>query len=599
MHDGSLVCFRAGAPGYHWSINFHAPVVSVFDVVVPLPSPSSSAPTSPMMLEQPHPLLVKDLPLDFAVLQQEPAATFVGRIGDAPSDGQREGSMSGEGELFAMSRDHFPLVPFAQVAEAARATLERDEQEDDAAHAGGGGGGPPEPARGEPCRGVDCLIGRHKLRNPPLVSPIGLDATLDPAAAAEPLLLDGPSSSTAEPTVPTSSLPADDTPRPNRRSPHQPGSSTLLASLYKSGVVRPLRGLGEAGGASAGRLTMGVVLLVLAAWAWARLKQQRDGEGAAAAGGTAKVRIAGSNKRSKARRASTETEEDDELPGTPPDGDGRGPAVVSRSVAAVKKQRQAGTSNGPRKRSPSTPPTPTGLAYTASSGAATAGSTGRGRASSVSSSSALSSSLTLSKDLPPLPPSALDEPAFLGAPVTLDDGDSSPEIALHSSSSPLLASGTITTLDDGADSDGAGGNGLGTPQRKRNRRRRGAKKKKAKEGAAGVTGLGLDELGAPGSGDKELLEGITLSERETRDDDSGSAGAGAGPPADAEGRGVDGEVVGASAPKSTATLDPPSDAVVRSAPLDPQVVGGLAVSETILGAPSLSSCCYVALTDRL
>ncbi|GAA5840497.1 hypothetical protein JCM9279_007347 [Rhodotorula babjevae] len=573
MHDGSLVCFRAGAPGYHWSINFEAPVVSVFDVVVPVPSSSSSAPTSPMMLEQPHPLLVDDLPLDFAVLQQEPAATFVGRIGAPSGGGPRAGAMSGEGELFAMSRDRFPLVPFAQVAEVARAGLggeglEREGEPDADA--------PLPPAR-EPCHGVDCLVGRHKLRNPPPVSPIALDSTIDPASPSEPLLLDGPSSSTAEPVSTSPSLPLDDdltVPTPNRRSPHQPGSSTLLASLYKSGVVRPLRGLGEASGGSAARLTFGVALLVLAAWAWGRLKQQQGGSGVGP-----KVRLAGGGARkSRGRRASTETEED-ELPGTPPDeGDVRG---EGRALVALRKQGGAARVNGARKRSPSTPPTPTGLSFVQQGGAAVGGSAapgGRGRASSVSSSSALSSSLTLSKDLPPLPPSALDEPAFLGAPIALDDGDSSsPEVPF---SSPLLASGAITPLDDGAESDGAGGGGSGTPQRKRNRRRRGAKKKKPKEGAAGgggVTGLGLDdELGAPG-GDKELLEGITLSERETRDDD------GLGAQVDAQGRGVDGEVVGASAPSSTATLEAPVETVARSAPLDPQVVGGLAVSETILG----------------
>ncbi|GAA5935032.1 hypothetical protein JCM3775_004680 [Rhodotorula graminis] len=586
MHDGSLVCFRAGAPGYHWSINFEAPVVSVFDVVVPLPSTSSSssAPTSPIMLEQPHPLLVNDLPLDFAVLQQEPAATFVGRIGAPLGGGPRGGAMSGEGELFAMSRDRFPLVPFAQVAEVARAGLGGDGLEDDGdgvSQDDGEADAPLPPAR-EPCHGVDCLIGRHKLRNPPPVSPIALDATIDPATPSEPLLLDGPSSSTAEPVSTSPSLPLDDdltVPTPNRRSPHQPGSSTLLASLYKSGVVRPLRGLGEASGASTARLTFGVALLVLAAWAWGRLKQGQQG----GAGAGPKVRLAAAAKKGRGRRASTETEED-ELPGTPPDEeDVRGGAA--RPLAALKKAPSgAARASGARKRSPSTPPTPTGASFAQQGGAAASGSAGaaggRGRASSVSSSSALSSSLTLSKDLPPLPPSALDEPTFLGAPIALDDGDSSsPEVSF---SSPTLASGAITPLDDGAESDGAGGTGSGTPQRKRNRRRRGAKKKKPKEGAAaggagGVTGLGLDdELGAPG-GDKELLEGITLSERETRDDDA------LGAQADAQGRGVDGEVVGASAPSSTAAVEVSSEAAVRSAPLDPQVVGGLAVSETILG----------------
>ncbi|BGP50233.1 bifunctional endoribonuclease/protein kinase ire1 [Rhodotorula kratochvilovae] len=569
MHDGSLVCFRAGTPGYHWSINFEAPVVSVFDVVVPLPSASSLASTSPLMLEQPHPLLVPDLPLDFAVLQQEPAATFVGRIG-AP-DGGVGGGMSGEGELFAMSRDRFPLVPFAQVAEVARGGLGADEE--DAEAVGESEAELPLPPTREPCRGVDCLIGRHRLRTPPAVSPIALDATLDPATPSEPLLLDGPSSSTAEPSA---AAPALQPPTPNRRTPHQPGSSTLLASLYKSSVVRPLRGLGEAGGASSGRLTAGVALLVLAAWAWGRLKKGRAGVGA---GG--KVRMA--ERGAKGRRAAAETKEiEDELPSTPRDAvelaftqvPGKGKRALTGVATSKAKQVGAG-GDGLRKRSPSTPPTPTGTAFSslaAATSPAPAAAQSRGRASSLSFTSALSASLTLSKELPPLPPSADDDPASLAPPLSsLNDGDSSPELSLSPS---LAATGANTPLDDGADSDGGGGaGGPGTPPRKRNRRRRGAKKKKPKD--ATVTGLGLDELDARGA-ERELLEGITLSERDTRDED----GAGM---VDGEGRGVDGEASGASAPRSTATLDAPGEAVASSAVLDPQVVGGLAVSETILG----------------
>ncbi|GAA5827789.1 hypothetical protein JCM3770_006368, partial [Rhodotorula araucariae] len=563
MHDGSLVCFRAGTPGYHWSINFEAPVVSVFDVVVPLPSASSMASISPLMLEQPHPLLVPDLPLDFAVLQQEPAATFVGRIGALQDPSTEE--QSGEGELFAMSRDHFPLVPFAQVAEVARGGPGAD----DDTEAGGADAGLPVPPAREPCRGVDCLVGRHKLRNPPPVSPIALDATLDPATPSEPLLLDGPSSSlTAEPAVkPSTSAALSALPTPNRRTPHQPGSSTLLASLYKSSVVRPLRGLGEAGGASSGRLTVGVALLILAAWAWGRLKK----------GGSSKVRL--TERKGNGRRASAEPAED-ELSDGSPDADKLAFAQTqgtkaSLRVPTAKAKQGSALNDGLRKRSPSSPPTPTALAFSsigAESNESPTPAQGRGRASSLSSTSALSASLTLSKDLPPLPSAADDAAAALGAPLTLvEDDDSSPELSLSPS---LAATGTTTPLDDGAESDGGVSiGGLGTPPRKRNRRRRGAKKKKPKDAAA--TGLGLDELDARGA-ERELLEGITLSERDTRDEDGAALG-------DGEGRGADGEVVGASAPPSTGTLNASGEAVARSAALDPQLVGGLAVSETILG----------------
>ncbi|GJN92612.1 hypothetical protein Rhopal_005647-T1 [Rhodotorula paludigena] len=594
MHDGALVCFRAGQTNFQWTIDFEAPVVSVFDVVVPLPSDSTSSnapPGSPLMLEQPHPLLVNDLPLDFSVLQREPESTFVGRI-RTPQSG-RGGDKVGEGELFAMSRDRFPLVPFAQVAKAAAVVTGADEEGSEPSSEDGSaaGGAQPPPT----CSGIECIIGRHRVRNPAPVRPApGLDAASP--SPSEPLLLDGPSSLDALPSASSRpELPGPETgaaaqphnSTPNRRSPHQPGSSTLLASLYRSRVVRPLLGGVDGEPASSGsRLTAGVVLLVLAAWAWGKVRKSAGG----ASPQEGKVRVGareGRRRGKKGRRAAgaAGTDEDDagtgaSTPSAPLDfAIARGAA--SANAAAPKASSTTGR-EGLRRRSPSTPPTPTSGTFAALSATPGTASRARARASSLSLGPAFPGSAT-TKDLPPLPSNEQHDDDDEGSP---DLDSSSPDAPASLAASPSSASLTpATSLDDGADSDSGLGLSLtggapGTPPRKRNRRRRGAKKKKAKDGAL-VMGLGLDELGSPG---EEALEGITLSARETRDEElDGSTGALVSAQVDAVGVGVDGEAAGASAPSSAATGNAPEEAVAKSAKLDPQTVGGLSVSETILG----------------
>ncbi|BGP34160.1 bifunctional endoribonuclease/protein kinase ire1 [Rhodotorula toruloides] len=555
MHDGSLVCFRAGQAGVQWSIDFEAPVVSVFDVVVPFRSPSSpsieGADPHPVMFEQPHPLLVPDLPLDFSVLQQEPAATFIGRV-VSPA--------TGEEQLFAMSRDRFPLVPFAQVAEAAKAGLGEEAQEaDDSSE-------PVKEKPAPPCRGVDCIIGRHRLLHPPPASP--LDATID--AATEPLLIDAAPSS----SLPSLSSPHDSLSTPNRRTPHLPGSSTLLARLSSSSVMRELSGHGEV--LAGGRLTVGVMVLVLVGWWWSRWKKvgeegKNEGEGRRRSG----RRTRGRGKKQQGSAGANGEEASGTA--TPRSGAVQSngldfASVRGETVDAVPSVAPSLSVEGLRKRSPSTPPTPTNLSFAllASSSASGASTPARARASSLSLAPAFPLPSTL-KELPPLPPSAL-----LDSVDTAELLDTSPSL----SSSVDLAN----QPDDGAESDSAPpsvapGATPGTPPRKRQRRRRGAKKKKPKDGQ------GMDDVAVGAVDEKDLLEGITLSERETRDeeaDDSEEAGA-ASAQVDADGKGVDGDVAGASAPASAAIAAGEVDAVAKSARLDPQVVGGLAVSEEILG----------------
>ncbi|GAA5832713.1 hypothetical protein JCM11251_005732 [Rhodosporidiobolus azoricus] len=601
MPDGALVCFRAGQSGVHWSLDFEAPVVSVFDVVVPPPSEPGDARQHPIMFEQPHPLLVPDLPLDFAVLQQEPAAAFVGRIDAAGEAGQGERGEK-RSELFAMSRDRFPLVPFAQMAEAAKQNV-------NVPAAGlGGEEGKEDDSDGrkwheapDRCRGTDCIIGRHRLRNPPPPSPVHLDATLDPppSSSSERLLIEAPPSSSDDPSP--SSPHAHPAGTPNRRSPHYPGSSTLLASLYKS-TARELRALGpqEAGG---GKFTFGVLLLVLAAWIWTKGRGKK--EGAAASG--QKVRFVDKGRKgdkARSRRSSgEESVEDGSLPATPPDEQPLSGVLSAKqqaqamAAASAKGHRKAGSTgssakgkgglapltkqDGLRRRSPSTPPTPTSLGFSlahppAQNGTSAASSPARTRSSSLS----LAPPLPIvpsQKELPPLPPSALD-------------GEDPDDLDPSSSSSPPTLS-RDSGFDDGAESDsppasGGGDVDVATPPRKRNRRRRGAKKKKPKD-----PGLEDELVGAAlgvggGEGEKDsMLEGITLSERETRDEDDDSSSpplgrSGGSAQVGLSGQGVDGEAVGAEAPLSTGIT---RGETPRKGKLDEQLVGGLAVSETIIG----------------
>ncbi|BGP26510.1 other/IRE protein kinase [Rhodotorula toruloides] len=552
MHDGSLVCFRAGQAGVQWSIDFEAPVVSVFDVVVPLSSPSAieGSDPHPVMVEQPHPLLVPDLPLDFSVLQQEPAATFIGRV---------VSPVTGEEQLFAMSRDRFPLVPFAQVAEAAKAGLGEGEE----------GAEPVEEKPEPPCRGVDCIIGRHRLLHPPPASP--LDATID--APTEPLLIEAAPSL----SLPSPSAPHDSLSTPNRRTPHLPGSSTLLARLSSSSVMRELSGHGEV--LAGGRLTIGVMVLVLVGWWWSRWRKvgeeaKGEGEGKRRSGRRTKGRG------KKQLQAGAVANGGDASVTAAPRG---GPSqqngldfggVRSETEVAVPSVAPPPSVEGLRKRSPSTPPTPTNLSFAPlSSSSSVSGSStpARARASSLSLSPAFPLSSTL-KELPPLPPSALI--------------DSDPTEELLNASPSFSSSVELgDQADEGADSDSAPpslapGGAPGTPPRKRQRRRRGAKKKKPKEGQ------GMDEIAVRAVDEKDLFEGITLSERETRGEEADGSEEGVGGTSaqvDADGKGVDGDVAGASAQVSAAIGAGELDAVTKSARLDPQVVGGLAVSKEILG----------------
>ncbi|CEQ40656.1 SPOSA6832_02298, partial [Sporobolomyces salmonicolor] len=526
MHDGSLICFRAGQPGVHWSIDFETPVVGVFDVALPTSS-ASQQPTGlgvddtahPVMFEQPHPLLVPDLPLDFAVLQKEPAATFIGKI-DARA------GVEGSGELFAMSRDRFPLVPFAAMAQVAKAEMPAAAEEELPEE----GDALADPAKRHES---DLLIGRHRLRNPPLPSPIGLDSTLDPApSSSDPLLIEAPPASAPPSPSPNRALPptAAVDPTPNRRSPHYPGSSTLLASLYRSSVVREL---GEY--PQTGKMTLGAVLIVLIAWLWTRGKTLGGTKGEAKEEG-AKTRRG--RRRRKAPQQAMQTQEssdEQEEPQVPK------PKPLAVTVAAL--EAAGNRLSGLRRRSPSTPPTPTSLAFTlSSSSSSSAGSSGnRGRASSLSLAPALHLVSPL-KALPPLPPSGtLDPPSLLPSLPLSTDSTLAPAPPLDQGSPPLPSG-----VDDDGDSDSPP---LGsTPTRKRGRRRRGKKTKKAAKEA------GLDDELLP-AGERGLEE-ITLGEREI--------GEGGSAQVDEEGRGVDGETVS------------------EKARVGPQVVGGLSVSETIL-----------------
>ncbi|GAA5869070.1 hypothetical protein JCM8547_008691 [Rhodosporidiobolus lusitaniae] len=588
MHDGSLVCFRAGQPGVQWSIDFEAPVVSIFDVVVPPPAAPGELRQHPIMLEQPHPLLIPDMPLDFAVLQQEPAATFVGRLTPSPGEESDEAA-----QFFAMSRDRFPLVPFAKWAAvvldgASGGILEEYEEDSNETQSGEKSGGQDGARSGwykapMPCRGVNCIIGRHRLRNPPPPSPVRLDATLDPPPS-EPLLIDGPS-----PSSPDHS-PAG---TPNRRTPPYPGSSTLLAGLYKS-TAREVKALGT-GETTGGRFTLAVVVLVLAAWVWGKVKKRttaKEGKSGVAEG----EKVQDGQRRSRRSSAEDTVEEDEVL--TPAD-------EQELRLEATPKQRVSGKTGGRgaeggpkkgktasseiangrggRRRSPSSPPTPTSLSFSSLSPPLNGtSSSSRARSSSLSLAPALPI-VSPSKALPPLPPASDDE----SAPPP---------------SSSLTSSPTVSFADDGADSDSAAPGDAAaadaTPPRKRNRRKRGAKKKKNKEAsstsldeefAVALSGAGAG-AGAGEEGKDAALEGITLSERETRDEDDPSSSSNSSPTPGGgafesardgpDGKGMDGEGAGAAAPASTGIK---AGEMVVQQKSETQLVGGLSVSEAILG----------------
>ncbi|GAA5939568.1 bifunctional endoribonuclease/protein kinase IRE1 [Sporobolomyces koalae] len=520
MHDGSLVCFRAGRPGVHWSIDFDSPVVGIFDVAIPTTSRvvGGDEEIHPVMFEQPHPLLVADLPIDFTLLQQEPAATFVGRVG--PHKG-----LEAQDELFAMSRDRFPLVPFARLAQVGAETQDGSDLD---MQDGRTTEHNEEGVRRSRDRSWD-LIGRHRLRNS-RPSPVHIDSTLDPApSSSEPLMID------AGPSQPSNEAQVTVEPSPSRRSPHFPGSSTLLASM-KSSVVRELGTHRQMTS-----FTFGILLVALAAWFWAKGKTSFFGKASV-------KEEAGRNRRRRRKKAAPQQGTpasvsailiDEQEPALPP--------KKSLSSSALSLHGDSSIALGHstfRRRSPSTPPTPTSLTFTPASPPQLRQ---RTRSSSLSLPPAVPTVSPL-KALPPLPPSAFanddprspasDLPLLPTKPESLATTSSETSPSLSADSSPRLQdspplpemSTVVSANEEDGDSDG---NGVADPAapRKKNRRRRGGKGKK-KAGAA---------MSKEGSLDDDLPNG----EKDLEDLASGD--------------------------KEGASL------------VDPQVVGGLCVSETILG----------------
>ena len=138
MPDGNLVCFRAGEQGFQWSVTFDAPAISIFDVALP-PSSSGAAAAGgerpqPLMFPQPKPLPADGLPPSFKALANLPHTTFVG--------------LAPDGNAFAMSRDHFPLVAFAPAPQHDIAVHPTDDADE---------------AVSRPCRGIECLVGAHRV----------------------------------------------------------------------------------------------------------------------------------------------------------------------------------------------------------------------------------------------------------------------------------------------------------------------------------------------------------------------------------------------------------------------------------------------------
>lgn len=436
----------------HWSIDFEVPVVSVFDVALTTATEGSGESVQPLLFEHPHPLLVdEELPLDFEQLSLLPATTYLGRVGN---------------DLFAMSRDHFPLVTFSPPNEALVDGIDAGEgrgTDDESGKQGDAEGedDTPSPA----CRGIDCLLGRHVLR--PGVSSGVADVTID--GPSPPLLIEGPSQ-------PPRSAPTSTT--PNRSSPHFPNRSTVLASLSKP-VRKTLNGDANP--------TLFVALLAFLGYLYARklwTSKSKLEDGVEASAEPTKVR----------RPASPLVDQKvDLLPPTPNDDPSLPPL-------------------DPSSPSPSTPPTPA-LPRSPS------GSPIRVRSASLSQTLSQSPIISSLKELPPLPPS--DE--------VVVNGD----------------------VEGEGDSDGGEGKGGEGAPRKKGRRRRGKKTKKNVVAVVEPVGLAMFGEGE-GVGDKEL-EGLRLSEAETKEEGS---------------------------------EDGPAVEVVRLG--EPQTIGGLSVSETILGESASS-----------
>lgn len=228
MHDGSLVCFLSGVPGLQWTIGFDTPVVSVFDIASPPSTPAESS--QPIMLEQPHPLPVEGLPVAFDKLQALPEVTFIGRIGD---------------DLFAMSRENFPLVAFAPL----NGLDKGPGGEEGPAEGGDVAGG--EQATAVPCHGRDCLVGSHLITKS---RDVLAASTLEPPP--ERLGIEAPPVSvTLQP-----SLASATTPNRSSRPVPAPDRSSVLARIY-----HPVKALSTA--RSAG---IGLFLLAIVAWIYAK-----------------------------------------------------------------------------------------------------------------------------------------------------------------------------------------------------------------------------------------------------------------------------------------------------------------------------------------
>ncbi|GAA95853.1 uncharacterized protein L969DRAFT_50761 [Mixia osmundae IAM 14324] len=105
MHDGSLVCFKAGDHGLQWTVQFDSPAVSVFDIATPRTASEHEEAGQPLLFAQPQPRPAFGLPSSFMALRNLPETTFVGNHGTT---------------YYAMSRDTFPLVAFAPSAHVTR-----------------------------------------------------------------------------------------------------------------------------------------------------------------------------------------------------------------------------------------------------------------------------------------------------------------------------------------------------------------------------------------------------------------------------------------------------------------------------------------------
>ena len=455
FYEGTLIAFKIGQASYEWKTSFDSPVMAVFDLAI---DTTSGPRAQPLMFEQP-----RLLPTEFGGMARG-EGVYLGKIGD---------------ELYAMSRERFPLVEFAPAAGKAnrRETLDGGEQEGE--HTAGEGG---------ECDGIDCLEGLHPL---PAADPT--DAMID--HTTPPLLIDSAPASTS--TVP----PDRSTPRPIQVGTHYPHSSSPHPPTQST--LGPLKALSQ--GSPEATVVMGIIIAVLgylyARRVWTsktqkavedRINQMR-GEWLGAQGSA---------------RPPTLPHFDSPLPSIPiPDRD--------RTTSPANPALEAGSPRSSSSGHTSTPPSPALI----QSGSSTAGLTPalhQGAPTSIGSSPATSplrsraNTVTRSKELPPLP--TADE-----------NGDPNADV-------------------DG-ESDGEGADG--TPKKK-SRRRRGKKTKKG--GPLGQTQLKLEEYVAGAS----------------------------------SGSGVVSPVVGEAGDRELGSLAL-TEAEVKDDGTEGAVIGGLAVSDTILG----------------